>query len=58
MHAAIAELWILHLAGDCVVQFREPSGETYALERSYSRGESLAAAAFPEDALEVSAILP
>lgn len=54
----IAELWIVHLAGNCVFQFREPSGESYARERSFGRGESLAPAAFPDDAIEVDALLP
>ncbi len=56
--AGIAELWIVHLAGECVLQFREPSGETYAQERSYGRGDSLTSAAFPGDAFDVDALLP
>jgi len=54
----IAEVWILHLAAKCLLVFRDPAGETYGYERSFSAGETPAPAAFPNDPIPVESLLP
>jgi Uma2 family endonuclease len=54
----IAEVWIVHLAASCVLVFRDPVGETYLDELSFTRGQAPAPTAFPNDPIAVDAMLP
>ena len=54
----IAEVWIVHLAAQCVFVFRNPRGDAYEDERSFTRGQSIAPSAFPNDAIAADALLP
>jgi Uma2 family endonuclease len=54
----IREYWIVDLVHERVEVYRDPRGERYAVHRTVHRGESVAPAEFPEDAIAVDDILP
>lgn len=53
-----AECWIVDLVHDRIEVYREPHGEGYRQHLTAERGESIAPAAFPDDAIAVDDILP
>ncbi len=52
-----AEAWLVSLEDNWIEVYREPSAVGYRSIRRVLPGESLAALAFPDDALGVSEIL-
>lgn len=56
--AAIAEYWVLDIAGRRVIVHREPSAEGYAQTLAYATDEALAPLAAPESPIAVAALLP
>lgn len=55
--AGIVEVWIVNLIDERVEVYREPSGDTYTVQRQYSRGDTVAPAALPDVAIGVDEIL-
>lgn len=55
--AGVAEVWIVDLVEECVLVFREPGDEGYAVRVVHRRGERVAAVAFPADEIAVSDFL-
>jgi hypothetical protein len=53
----VPEFWIVHLAGDVLLVFREPSKGAYKTALTLHRGESVAALAFPEIPIAVAGLL-
>ena len=53
----VPEFWIVHLAGDALLVFREPSKGTYKTVLTLRRGESVAVLAFPEIPIAVADLL-
>ena len=53
----VPELWVIDIAGDRVVVHREPSEHGYARVQSFTRGETIVALAFPDEAFRVDDIL-
>jgi Uma2 family endonuclease len=56
--ADISEFWIVHLAERRVYQFRDPDGDRYLHERTFTISEHIAPKAFPDDPIAVLDILP
>ena len=56
--SGVRELWIVDLVHEHVEVHEEPVGERYRRSRVLRRGETIAPAAFPEDAIAVADILP
>jgi len=54
----ICEYWIVDLVHDCIEVRRDPRGDAYASVRIAHRGETVAAAAFPNDEFAVEDFLP
>ena len=46
--ALVSETWVLDLAGDQTLAYREPSPQGYGLLRFVRRGERIAPLAFPD----------
>lgn len=55
--AGILEVWLVDLAAGRVETHRDPAPEGYRTRRVHGRGETAAAAAFPDLALPVDAVL-
>lgn len=55
--ASIAEIWLVDLNEDVVVDYREPSALGYRTVRTWRRGESLAPLAFPKREIAIAEIL-
>jgi len=53
----VPEFWIVHLEGDVLLVFREPSKGAYKTALTLHRGESVGALAFPEIPIAVSDLL-
>ncbi len=56
--AGVPEYWIVNLVDDRIELHTEPEGDRYRRVRVASRGESVAARAFPEDTFRVDDFLP
>jgi Uma2 family endonuclease len=55
--ARVAEVWILDLASQILLVFRDPSRKTYRTSLSFSRNDSVSLSAFPEISISVSDLL-
>ncbi len=55
--AGIPELWLVDLAHERILVYREPDDADYRLITTYRHGDSLAPLAFPDLALSVPAVL-
>jgi Uma2 family endonuclease len=53
----ISEFWIVHLAGDVLLVFREPSKGGYKISLTFHRGETVSPLAFPEIEIAVADLL-
>lgn len=55
--AAIPEVWIVNLPERLVEVYREPAGGEYSMVRKVRAGEPLAPTAFPDAAIDTTALL-
>ena len=54
----ISEAWLIDLIDDVIVVYRDPRPDGYATTLTFTRGQTIAPLAFPDEHLPVSEMLP